>query len=107
MTGYEMVKKFGKEYIADNGVVRICPSNQAKMNIVEFLYFYFKEWNGLGKIFNGIWYCLTEIAEPLWSLIVTVLCLVAFPITLPLSAYKTIKLAKREVADCERMRKGL
>jgi hypothetical protein len=94
---------YKKEFIRDDGKIRNCDSNIAKMNILEFVLF--------KKFFiKDFWYstkeCLGEIGEGLkavYWLFVGIFLMILFPIGFPLLAYFRIRNAKREVERCKRI----
>ena len=79
-----------KEFIRDNGKVRICSSNIAKMNIPEYMYYFrFRLWN---NIIDAI----RELLES-WNIIVNMIIILLLPIYYPIMAYIHIKESKEEV----------
>ena len=92
---------FKKEFILDDGEIRNCASNIAKMNVLEYIVF--------NKFFiKDIWYsvkeCLDEIFEgfiALYYLFFSIVCALIFPICFPLIAYFRIRKARKEVARCK------
>ena len=83
-----------KEFIRDNGKVRECTSNIAKMNILEWIYY---RWgmiyrNTVESITTG----LEGIAMVLF-MILNIIILILFPITLPVAAWLQIRAAKKEM----------
>lgn len=82
-----------KEYIRDNNRVRRCPSNISKMNIFEWVYYDFKDWNELG---NMKYYFLESI-KFLFLGTVNLLSVILFPITICINAILSMYRAKKEV----------
>jgi hypothetical protein len=83
-----------KDYIRDDGRIRMCDSNLAKMNIFEGIYYnskvyyeYMCELPGVTK--DALWYTFIFINN--------FMILISFPITLPIFAYFRIRNAKKEV----------
>ena len=82
-----MVRLAHKEYIKDNGKVRLCSSNIARMNLLECLWYnkaripmiYIE---ALGMIYLGAFAIATILVSP---------------IHIPIQAYMMIRDAKREV----------
>jgi alanine dehydrogenase len=82
-----------KEYIRDDGKVRCCESNIAKMNVIEYMYHMrFRLWQNI----------VTAIKEFLdsWSILVNMLLIVALPIYYPIMAIQHIRSAKKAVKEC-------
>jgi len=88
-----------KDYIFDNGKIRNCTSNIAKMNVLEYVFFDVK--NGFFK------YALQDIIEQflegfkglmlLLCAIFNVMLVVFFPVTLWIRAILAIKNARKEI----------
>lgn len=75
-----------KDYIRDNGKVRMCASNVAQMNIFEIIYY------KIAKDFvSDAKTCLTELIPLTFGLLFIML----FPISMPIVAYIKIRRAKR------------
>lgn len=94
-----------KDFILDNGKVRNCESNNAKMNIFEWIW-YRKE----DRILLFLSDSLEQFKEGFILLLASVLNLsmiVFFPITFPLIAYINIREAKKRVAIHEKYSKPL
>ena len=97
-----------KNYIRDNGKIRYCNSNIAKMNIFEYILFdiktlYFRSILEIGKqLFNDSKIFAIDFVNNLFSLILFIL----FPITLPLRAIIGIRSAKKELEKQKRMIAG-
>ena len=81
-----------KEYIKDDGKVRKCASNLAKMNMLEWVYHYFKDWNGLSEIK----YHFIEDVKNLCIHVIDLLLVVFFPIIVIIKAIVSIHSAKKE-----------
>lgn len=94
-----------KDFILDNGKVRNCESNNAKMNIFEWIW-YRKE----DRILLFLSDSVEQFKEGFILLLASVLNLsmiVFFPITFPLIAYINIREAKKQVAIHEKYSKPL
>ena len=80
-----------KEFIRDNGKVRICSSNIAKMNIPEYMY------HCRFRLWNNICDSIKELLES-WNIIINMFLILLLPIYYPIMAYIHIKESKKEVA---------
>lgn len=81
-----------KDFIRDEGKVRACTSNIAKMNILEWMWyrqdlFVDQLYEGTKSVFYGF---------------VGLLLLISIPIRYPISAYIDIKHAKEEMKEYNR-----
>jgi hypothetical protein len=83
-----------KDFLLDDGKVRLCTSNFAKMNILEFMW-YKKEWFSEG--FEFVWEQLCEGVPLVAAAIVNFACLLLAPVTFPIAAWFQIRQAKKEV----------
>lgn len=92
-----------KDFIRDNGKVRECISNNAKMNLLEWMW-YRKEIiprilkDAFQNIFEGIHLLVYGIIN-----LITVLLL---PITYPIAAFVSIRRAKKEMEKREKYKRG-
>lgn len=86
-----------KEYIRDNKRVRKCPSNISKMNIFEWIYYDFRDWNEL----TNMKYYFCESIKYLFLSIVNLLSVILFPISICINATLSIYRAKKEVKQYE------
>ena len=87
---------FDKDFIIQNGKIKNCSSNIAKMSVLEYLVyqkFFIKKIFNLLKDFKTLKYPLLEIFEYVWLLLVIVLA----PISFPIIAYYNIKDAREFV----------
>ena len=94
-----------KDFITDDGKIRNCESNNAKMNIFEWIW-YRKE----DRILLFLSDSLEQFKEGSFLLLASILNLsmiIFFPITFPLIAYINIKEAKKQVAIHEIYKKQL
>ncbi len=94
-----------KDFILDNGKVRNCESNNAKMNVFEWIW-YRKE----DRILLFLQDSTEQFKEGFILLLASVLNLsmiVFFPITFPLIAYINIQEAKKQVTIHEKYSKPL
>jgi len=83
-----------KDFIRDNGKVRRCTSNESKMNIFEWIYYYpnyFSE-KIIGAFEEGY-----KAVYTLFIILIFIILLILFPITFPIVAYINIKNAKKEM----------
>lgn len=91
-----------KEYIKDNGKVRKCASNLVKMNILEWVYYYFKDWNGLDEI---KYHLITDV-QKLCIHMIDLLVVVFFPIIVIIKAILSIRSAKKEYINWKKEQKN-
>lgn len=84
-----------KEYILDDGKVRKCDSNLAKMNIFEFIHYYVFHWGYFKQIFAYIYECFKCVLEYGFGLFYNVVLLLFTPITLIVCAIIQIRNAKK------------
>lgn len=82
-----------KEYLRDNKRVRRCPSNISKMNIFEWIYYDFRDWNEL----SNMKYYFLESIKCLFLGMVNLLSVILFPIPICINAILSIYRAKKEV----------
>jgi hypothetical protein len=87
-----------KDFLLDDGKVRLCTSNFAKMNIFEFMW-YKKNWFLEGIEF--IWEQLQEGIPLVAAAMINFICLLLTPITFPIAAWYQIRQAKKEVEAYE------
>jgi hypothetical protein len=81
---------FNKGFIKDNGQIRNCSSNIAKMNILELMYVKIFQWNFLGYTMYIYFECVkTAILNVIILLLNTVL-LILFPISFFVMCYLEI-----------------
>ena len=78
------------KYIKDKGIVRLCDSNVAKMNIFEVMYYYRR------FVIKDFIELISEIKE----IIIPILFFSLLPIVYPIMAMKRISQAKKEVRRC-------
>jgi hypothetical protein len=83
-----------KDFIRDNGDVRLCVSNVAKMNIFEYAYYARKR--ALYNLKSVISDLKEGMVLVLFSLI-NIGLIAAFPITFLISAWYEIRAARREI----------
>ena len=83
-----------KDFIRDEGKIRQCESNIAKMNIFEFIYCYVFNWGYFKDILSYTTECFTEFFKYGGALAYNLLFLIFTPITLVLCAIVRIKKAK-------------
>lgn len=96
-----------KEFIKDDGKIRNCTSNIAKMNILEYTWFDLTCNNILKNVFLGVIEQYIEAFKNLFQATAFMIGLIFFPIALPIKAYFSIKYAKKEMEDHKRMREGI
>ena len=78
-----------KEYIRDDGRMRVCTSNVAKMNILEYMYYYrYRLWNNIIDAIKEFLDC--------WSIFVNMLLILILPLAYPIMAWIHIQ-DEREV----------
>ena len=85
--------KLKKEYIKDNNKIRKCPANISKMNIFEWVYYDFKDWNELSNIKYHLYISLKDICFGTLNLISILL----LPISILINATLSIYHARKEV----------
>jgi len=84
-----------KEYIRDNGRVRMCASNVAKMNLFEGMYYYrYRVWENIIDAINDL--------KKHWYIIINLFIVVILPIVYPIMAWWEIKKAKKELKNSKR-----
>ena len=84
-----------KDFIRDDGEVRLCTSNFAKMNIFEFMWYRKEEW-----FIDGFKFVLKQFKESLFLMVTAIInfiCLVLAPVSFPISAWLQIRQAKKEM----------
>ena len=87
-----------KEFIRDDGVIRNCDSNYAKMNVFEYMYYQ--------KFFlKDFYYGLLECLDLIWDgikafggIIISIIGFIFFPITFLVVSYFRIKHSKKNMA---------
>lgn len=91
-----------KEYIRDDGKIRNCNSNIAKMNIFEYMWMdvfrngFFSTMFKYYILENGI-----EAAKYLGAFLLNLIMFILFPVALTIRAYSNIKSAKKSVEKHE------
>lgn len=76
--------------------VRKCSSNIAKMNVFEYVYYFFKDWQGFSFICNYFCEIITEFGNGLLKVLqsfVALAIIIFLPITIFIKAYIEIKRA--------------
>ncbi len=79
-----------EDYIKDNGKVRLCTSNVAKMNLFESMYYH--RFRMLKNIVDAI----NELKDS-WHVIVNIFIVFILPIAYPIMAWWEIKRARKEM----------
>lgn len=80
--------------------VRKCSSNIVKMNVFEYVYYFFKDWQGFSFICNYFCEIITEFGNGLLKVLqsfVALAIIIFLPITIFIKAYIEIKRAKKEI----------
>ena len=78
-------------YIKDNdGTVRACTSNVARMNIFEYMYLF-------RHILKDNIISMTKEFLECWSILMNMLLILILPVYYPIMAYQHIKRAKKEM----------
>ena len=80
-----------KEYIRDDGKVRMCERNIAKMNILECMYYM------RFRLCDNIVDAIKEFLDS-WSILVNMLLILILPIYYPIMAWQSIRHARKEMA---------
>ena len=79
-----------KDYIRDDGKVRLCTSNIAKMNIFESMYYHrYRMWENIVEFID-------DLKESVY-LIRELFIIIILPIMYPIMAWWEIKKARKEV----------
>lgn len=86
-------------YIRDDGVVRLCPSNVAKMNLFECMYYH------LPRMRYQILDVANDIVHDVLPTLLNIALIIILPISYPIMALIEIRTAKKFVAD-EKQRKS-
>ena len=87
---------FNKDFVKDNGKIRMCDSNIAKMNIIEYLILKRFFINTIKDTFSYVVTILKNILE-LLVFILFILLLIVAPISFPIIAYLHIRESKKNV----------
>jgi hypothetical protein len=87
-----------KDYIRDNGGIRYCDSNIAKMNIFEF-WWHFERRGFWKRFFAGIIDGVKYLGKGIILILFTVTIPVSYPALIWVSIYKKIKRAKEELTN--------
>ena len=69
-----------KEYIKDNGIVRECTSNIAKMNPFEYAYYKIKYWGAYRSAFDDLTELMFIFVESLIYIPIVILKMIFMPI---------------------------
>lgn len=69
-----------KEYIKDNGIVRECTSNIAKMNPLEYAYYKIKYWGAYRSAFDDLTELMFIFVESLIYIPIVILEMIFMPI---------------------------
>jgi len=91
--------KLKKEYIKDNNKIRKCSANVSKMNIFEWVYYDFKDWNELSNIKYHLYISLKDICFGTLNLISILLLPISILINATLSIYRARKEVKQYRKD--------
>lgn len=83
-----------KEFIRDNGKIRDCLSNKAKMNIFEWMWY---EKSMILRIFLEVFQNIGEGLIKIIQGILILIIIISLPITFPIGAYIIIRKAKKEM----------
>lgn len=87
-----------KDFIRDNGKVKRCSTNIAKMNMLEFIYYMLFHWGCIQDIVVDIIDCIKDGFEYLVGILIGVLQLILLPLFLIIWSVVHIKRAKKECA---------
>ena len=79
-----------KEYIRDEGRVRLCTSNIAKMNILESMYYH------RFQLYHNVIEAIKEFIGH-WYLLVNIFIIFTLPIAYPIMTWREIRKAKKEM----------
>jgi len=91
--------KLKKEYIKDNNKIRKCSANVSKMNIFEWVYYDFIDWNELSNIKYHLYISLKDICFGTLNLISILLLPISILINATLSIYRARKEVKQYRKD--------
>lgn len=86
-----------KDYLLDDGKIRRCDLNIAKMNIFEYSLLMITEWNYFKDMFEALQNTFVEFCKMSFYFIVNLIFLIFSPITLLVLAFIKIKKAKKTV----------
>ena len=79
-----------KEYLRDDGRVRLCTRNVAKMNLFESIYYHrFRMWENIIDL-------ISDIKEN-WYIVINLFLLVISPVVYPIMAWWEIQRARKEM----------
>lgn len=81
-----------KDYIMDDGRVRMCDSNIAKMNVFEYM------WHMRYRLRDNIVDVIEEFLDS-WSILVNMLLIIVLPLYYPYMAIMHIRSAKKAVIE--------
>lgn len=90
-----------KEFIRDGKRIRRCYSNEAKMNMLEYVYCYIFHWEHYQYMILGILDLLKEAIINVFALTINLIFLILSPIILPIVALKRIKYARKIIIKVE------
>ena len=79
-----------KDYIRDDGEVRLCDSNIAKMNVFELMYYH--RHRTMGDVI--------ECAKEFLPALVNMATIIILPVVYPIFCYRRILSARKEVERC-------
>ena len=85
-----------KDFIRDDGIVRDCVSNIAKMNIFEFMWY---NWREAFSPATEFIYSFKELFSGLSMFVSSLIFFILIPISAPMHSYFVIKNAKKRVKE--------
>lgn len=85
-----------KDYIKDNGKIRGCTSNIAKMNVFEY-WWHFERFGYFARLFEGLIEGFKRFAVGIYQIVGCSLFLILFPIGIVIVSLMEIKRAKKDV----------
>lgn len=89
-----------KEYIRDNGKIRNCSSNVAKMGFFRYIIFDIVDKNFFGYVFKELGREVIETSYSIFQLLINILFVICFPVTLALRSIYYRKRSKKDIKNC-------
>ena len=87
------------KYICDDGKVRDCAVNIAKMNVLEYIYYSIFHWGYLQNSIYKIFIYALKLVEEIFKLGLEIIKLIAFPVFIIIYAILHIKKNKKWVEN--------
>lgn len=96
---------FNKDFIKDNGQIRNCSSNIAKINVLELMYVKVFQWNFLKYIFHTYFECIKTTVLDIIVLLINTILLILFPISFFVMCYLEIIKERKYVKQVNNIKK--